>query len=158
MYWSQGYRDWPPRSPMAHCSMTFICVISPLLCLLYYLSMITLPSITILQQVVNKPQSEVLYITAIYESLGTKCPMHYRHVHDMSSWVFITTCWSRQYGFNLVRPRFEPGTPTTIRTDALDRSANDPAVQSFIWDKFGTWRYKKRVKAWAISNKNEEQN
>ena len=30
--------------------------------------------------------------------------------------VFITTCWSRQNGFNLVQPRFEPGTPTTIRT------------------------------------------
>ena len=31
---------------------------------------------------------------------NTQC-IHYRHVYDMSWWVIITTCWSRQYGFNL---------------------------------------------------------
>ena len=44
--------------------------------------------------------------------------IQYRHVYDMSSWVFIITCWSRQYGFNLVRSNLEPAgfEPTTFQS------------------------------------------
>ena len=50
--------------------------------------------------------------------------MNYRHVHDMSSWGFITTC-GIQHVFNLVRhpvPGFEPGSDQNVTIDALDCS------------------------------------
>ena len=67
-------------------------------------------------------------------------------------WVFVTTCWSSQYDFNLVhhptpqkiffsysekthlQAGFEPRTLTTNpeHTHALDRSAMAPLVNAFI--------------------------
>ena len=56
--------------------------------------------------------------TIRFELMGPQFEPRFR----MSLWVFITTCWSRQYGSNLVRHLqlesmlslwFKPGSPTT---------------------------------------------
>ena len=84
-----------------HCSMTFMCVISPLLSLLYYFSMITLPSITMLQYVVNKPQSEIIYCSHIWGlwdqipsayiiDLCMICLRGYYHVLKQTIWLQLT--------------------------------------------------------------------
>ena len=51
---------------------------------------------------------DVGYYSHLWELRSNAQCIHNRHVYDMSSWLFIVTCWSKQYGFNLVHhPQLE---------------------------------------------------